>query len=109
MRNDNQTANLFANSGQGQGIATANTRVDRLALALTDALSSVYARLERPIARPPIARAIGPVVDGVTVVKRPWVAAKMRSFHAHFPRLGGGRLQQWLRGCRVLPVMCSVS
>ena len=107
MRNDNHTANLFAAFGQGQGNVTVSTRIARLALVLADALSSAYARLERSFARPPITRvAVRPSAYDV-VVKRIW-AGKMRSLHAHFLHRGEDQ-RLWLSGCRMSPVMCSVS
>ena len=105
MRQRNQAANLFATLGQFQGNVTANTRMDRLALVLSDALRSIPARYERPIAR----AIVRPCVDGVVVVKRIRGAVAMRMHHARLPRLLGEGLRQWLLGSRLSPADCSVS
>ena len=105
MRNDNQAANLFATLGQFQGNVTANTRNDRVALVLTDALCSISARYERPIAR----RIVRVGVSGaIGVVKRLRGAMAMRMHHAPAPRLAGNGPRQWLLSSRLSPAGCSV-
>jgi hypothetical protein len=105
MRNDNQSANLFATLGLGQGNATVNTRKNRLALVLAYAQYSPSARLERPIAR-----AFVRICGGLKrVVKCMHVSVFMRRHAAHLPRLLGDGPAIWLIGSRISPAVCSVS
>jgi hypothetical protein len=104
MRTNIQTANLFATLGQGQGNATANTRMDQVAAVLAVAPRFSYARSERSIARASVRPCVGEFV-----AKRSIDAVKVRDQHAHLPRRLGDGLRQWHLGCRMSPAECSVS
>ena len=106
MRNDNQSANLFAALGQIQGNATANTRKDRDARVLACPQYSPVARPERPFAEA-LVRFFG---DAKRVVKGMHVAVSMRRHAAQLPHLVGDGLAQWLQiRSRMSPAVCSVS